>query len=130
MTAPITDLPIWAALIIAVFLLLGAVLSLIGAIGFLRLPSFYERLHAPTLSTSWGVGGVMFASILYFSLTGSRLVAHEILIGIFVTLTTPVTFMLLARAALHRDRTENPDKVAVPERFDPTDGSDERGSQI
>ncbi|EHJ58348.1 monovalent cation/proton antiporter, MnhG/PhaG subunit [Novosphingobium pentaromativorans US6-1] len=29
---------------------------------------------------------------------------HEILIGIFVTLTTPVTLMLLARAALYRDR--------------------------
>ena len=29
-----------------------------------------------------------------------------ILIGIFVTLTTPVTLILLARAALHRDRSE------------------------
>ena len=32
--------------------------------------------------------------------------SHELLIGIFVTVTTPVTFMLLARAALHRDRAE------------------------
>jgi multicomponent K+:H+ antiporter subunit G len=31
---------------------------------------------------------------------------HEVLIGLFVTMTTPVTFMLLARAALYRDRAE------------------------
>ncbi len=101
------DIPLWAAIAIAFFLLLGAALALIGAIGFLRLPNFYERLHPPTLSTSWGTGGVMTASILFFSISGGRLVAHEILIGIFITITTPVTFMLLARAALHRDRFEN-----------------------
>lgn len=101
------DIPIWAAVAIAFFLLFGAVLALIGAIGFLRLPNFYERLHPPTLSTSWGTGGIMTASILFFSIAGGRLVAHEILIGLFITITTPVTFMLLARAALHRDRFEN-----------------------
>lgn len=31
---------------------------------------------------------------------------HEILIGAFITATTPVALMLLARAALYRDRTE------------------------
>nr|CAD6615095.1 monovalent cation/H+ antiporter subunit G [Rhizobium sp. Khangiran2] len=104
------DIPIWAAMLVAFFLLLGAGLALIGAIGFLRLPNFYERLHPPTLSTSWGTGGIMTASILFFSLAGGRLVAHELLVGLFITVTTPVTFMLLARAALHRDRFEdNPD---------------------
>ena len=101
------DIPIWAAMLVAFFLLLGAGLALIGAIGFLRLPNFYERLHPPTLSTSWGTGGIMTASILFFSLAGGRLVAHELLVGLFITVTTPVTFMLLARAALHRDRFEN-----------------------
>ena len=111
------DIPIWAAILVAFFLLLGAGLALIVAIGFLRLPNFYERLHPPTLSTSWGTGGIMTASILFFSFAGGRLVAHELLIGLFITVTTPVTFMLLARAALHRDRfEENPDvpsKVTV-----------------
>ncbi|WP_029619840.1 monovalent cation/H(+) antiporter subunit G [Pseudorhizobium marinum] len=106
-----TDIPVWAALVIAFFLLGGAALVLIGAVGFLRLPDFYERLHPPTLSTSWGTGGIMIASILFFSISGGRLVAHEILVGIFITMTTPVTFMLLARAALHRDRYEKNPKV-------------------
>ena len=110
------DIPLWAAIPIAFFLMVGALLALIGAIGFLRLPTFYERIHAPTLSTSWGTGGIMTASILFFSIAGGRVVAHEILIGIFITVTTPVTFMLLARAALHRDRFEkHPD---VPSRAD------------
>lgn len=114
MMQPVSDMPLWAAIAVSIFLLLGAALTLIGTIGFLRLPSFYERLHAPTLGTSWGVGAIMLASILYFSVTADRLVLHEILIGLFVTVTTPVTFMLLARAALHRDRAEqNPD---VPEK--------------
>ena len=123
------DIPIWVAILIAFFLLIGAVLALIGAIGFLRLPTFYERIHAPTLATSWGTGGIMTASILFFSVAGGRLVAHEILIGIFITVTTPVTFMLLARAALHRDRVENnpdvPNEGAPVAPHDGDEASDE-----
>ena len=107
MTYAAADIPVWVAVVIAFFLIFGAGLAVIGAIGVLRLPTFYQRIHAPTLSTSWGTGGVMTASILFFSIAGGRLVAHEILIGVFITVTTPVTFMLLARAALHRDRFEN-----------------------
>jgi multicomponent K+:H+ antiporter subunit G len=106
MMHPAMDLPVWVAALVAFFLVLGALLALIGAIGFLRLPSFYERIHAPTLGTSWGIGGVMLGSMIFFSVATSRLAIHEILIGVFVTVTTPVTLMMLARAALHRDRAE------------------------
>ena len=117
MTYSVADLPLWAALVVSFFLLLGASLTLVGAIGFLRLPSFYLRIHAPTIGTSWGVGGIMLASMIYFSVSSDSLVLHEFLVGVFVTVTTPVTFMLLARAALHRDRSERngkaPDKGAA-----------------
>jgi len=104
------DLPAWAALAVAFFLVVGAGLTLIGTIGFVRLPTFYERIHAPTLGTSWGTGGIVMASMIFFTVLSTRPVVHEILIGIFVTVTTPVTLMLLARATLHRDRAEgNPD---------------------
>lgn len=104
------DLPAWAALTVAFFLVIGAGLTLIGTIGFVRLPTFYERIHAPTLGTSWGTGGIVMASMIFFTVLSTRPVVHEILIGIFVTVTTPVTLMLLARATLHRDRAEgNPD---------------------
>ena len=101
-----SDLPSWAALLTALLVLVGAALTLAGAIGTLRFRSFYERIHAPTLGTSWGTGAIALASMLFFSALGSRLVIHELLIAVFITVTTPVTLMLLARAALYRDRTE------------------------
>ncbi|WP_378941952.1 monovalent cation/H(+) antiporter subunit G [Mesorhizobium sp. ANAO-SY3R2] len=99
-------LPAWAALLTAFLVLAGAALTLIGAIGTLRFRSFFERVHAPTLGTSWGMGAILLGSMLYFSVLGSRPVLHEILIAVFVTITTPVTLMLLARAALYRQRSE------------------------
>ena len=123
------DLPAWAALLTAMLILLGAALTLAGAIGTLRFESFFERVHAPTLGTSWGTGATVLASIVFFSALDSRLVAHEILIGVFITVTTPVTLMLLARAALYRDRTEMDATVpsrrilAVPSKVVPQDGS-------
>ncbi|RTM09980.1 MAG: cation:proton antiporter [Hyphomicrobiales bacterium] len=107
-------LPAWAALLTAFLVLLGAGLTLLGAIGTLRFGSFFERVHAPTLGTSWGTGAIVLASIVCFSVLGSRPVANELLIGVFITVTTPVTLMLLARAALYRDRAEG--KPGVPDR--------------
>jgi multicomponent K+:H+ antiporter subunit G len=102
------------AWLVAAFLIIGAGLTLIGSFGLYRLRSFYDRIHAPTLGTSWGTAAIVLASIIYFSVLQSRPVFHEILIGIFVTITTPVTFMLLGRAALYRDRSEkNPEVPAM-----------------
>jgi len=110
----LAEVPVWAAVPAAVLLLVGAGLTLIGSFGMLRLSSFYDRIHAPTLGTSWGTAGVVMASMIVFSALGSRPVLHELLLGVFVTLTTPVTLMLLGRAALYRDRTEgNPDVPAM-----------------
>jgi multicomponent K+:H+ antiporter subunit G len=104
------ELPAWAAIAVAVLVLAGAAMALVGAIGLLRFGSFYDRLHPPTLGTSAGTVLICAASILCFSVLGTRLSVHEMLIVLFMTVTTPVTFMLLARAALYRDRIEgNPD---------------------
>ncbi|MGG5808273.1 monovalent cation/H(+) antiporter subunit G [Falsiroseomonas sp. CW058] len=110
------DLPAWAALPVAALLLAGAGLALVGSVGLLRLRSFHERMHAPTLGTTLGIGAVLLASMLFFSVQQSRFVLHEILIAAFMVVTTPVTLMLLARAALYRDRQEgNPDVPPAPE---------------
>ena len=101
-----TELPAWAALLTALLLLLGAGLSFIGSLGLLRLKSFYDRVHAPTLGTTLGTGSILIASMLFFSVLETRFVIHEILIAVFVTVTTPVTLILLVRAAIFRDRRE------------------------
>jgi len=105
------ELPLLAAIPVAVLLLVGAALALTGSIGLLRLRSFYERLHAPTIGTSCGMSCILLASMLFFSVLQSRLVVHEILIGFLLIVTTPVTLMLVGRAALHRDRLEGSHKV-------------------
>lgn len=108
------ELPVWVAVIVAAFVLLGAGLTLTGLIGFLRLRTFYDRIHAPTLGTSWGTASIVIASMVLFTTLQSRPVIHEMLIGILVTVTTPVTLMLLGRAALYRDRAAgNPDVPPV-----------------
>lgn len=106
MTPVLDSLPIWVAVPAAFFLVVGATLTLIGSWGLFRLSSFYERIHAPTLGTSWGVAGVVLASVLIFSALQGRFVTHELLIALFVTVTTPVTLMLLSRAVLYRDEEE------------------------
>lgn len=101
-----TDIPVWLAIVVGLLSLSGALLTLLGCIGLARFDSFYERIHAPTLGTSFGTVAVLLASILYFSISGGRPAVHEVLILVFVSVTTPVTLMLLARAALYRDRAE------------------------
>lgn len=99
-------LPPWAALLVAALVLTGALFAFIGSLGLLRFGNFYQRVHAPTLGTTLGTFLVLAASITCFSVLQSRPVFHELLIGVFLTVTTPITLMLLVRAALYRDREE------------------------
>jgi len=101
------DLPVWAAIIISFFLVVGAFLTLVGCIGLVRFKSFYERIHAPTIGSSFGAGGILIASIMFFSILQSKPILHEVLITVFVVITTPVTLMLLSRAVIHRDQTHD-----------------------
>jgi multicomponent K+:H+ antiporter subunit G len=96
----------WAA---GILILLGAALAFTGSLGLLRLKSFYDRVHPPTMGTTLGTGLILIGSMLHFSALEARPVLHEILIGALMTVTTPVTYMLLVRAALHRDRAEGRD---------------------
>lgn len=109
-----TAMPEWLQLGIALIVLAGALVTFIGTVGLLRWRTFYQRVHAPTLGSSLGAVLVLLGSSLHASFALGRPVLHEALILVFILVTTPVTLVLLARAALYRDRAEgNPD---VPER--------------
>jgi multicomponent K+:H+ antiporter subunit G len=101
------DISTFAAVLTAALLVCGGVTTLIGALGLLTLRTFYERVHAPTLGTTLGTVCVAMASIVHFSTLGTRPVLHEVLIVIFVTVTTPITLLILVRAALFRDQSED-----------------------
>jgi multicomponent K+:H+ antiporter subunit G len=88
--------------IVSVLLLLGSIFTLIGAIGLARLPDFYMRLHGPTKSTTLGVGGVVLASVVYFSTHNDFASLHELLIPAFLFLTAPISAHMLAKAGIQQ----------------------------
>ncbi len=96
-------LPWWAAVPVAFLLVLGGLITVLGTLGMLRLQSFYQRIHGPAITITLGAGCILVASMVYFSVTQSRLVIHEVLIALFVLMTAPVVSMLIMRAAVYRD---------------------------
>jgi len=99
----IEHLPGWAALPVALLLVLGATIILVGALGLLRLRTFYQRIHGPAITVTLGAGCLLLASMLYFTVAQSRLVIHEIIITVFILMTAPVVAMTVMRAAVYRD---------------------------
>ena len=110
----VAELPSWVVVLTSVLLVSGAAITFVGALGLLRLGSFYERVHAPTLGTTLGTLAVALASMIYFSAIAGRPMLHEILIVVFVTVTTPVTLTILVRAARFRDTSPSPDDTDGP----------------
>lgn len=108
------DLPLWAAVAVGLFVVTGAFLTFVGCLGLARLRNFYQRIHAPTLGTSFGTLMILIGSMIYFSVTHTRLAVHEVLIFVFVSVTTPATLVMLARASLYRDRSEYHADVPPP----------------
>lgn len=103
-----------AELLVSLFILVGAFFGLTGSMGLARLPDFYTRLHGPTKATTLGVGGVLIASILHFSLMGPALSLRELLIALFLFLTAPVSAHVLAKAGVRRgiaSRAPLPDEL-------------------
>ncbi|MCL4182424.1 MAG: monovalent cation/H(+) antiporter subunit G [Burkholderiaceae bacterium] len=98
------QVPLWAAVPVTLLLLLAGCLVVIGSLGLLRLSNFYQRSHGPAMINTLGAGCILIASMLYFTALQSRPVVHELLITVAVVLTSPVTAMLLMRAAVYRDR--------------------------
>lgn len=110
----LAEIPVWATIVISLLVILGTGLTLLGTLGLVLLTSFYDRIHAPTLGSSWGTAATMLGSALMFSLTGGRPVLHEVIIAMLIMTTTPVTLMILARAALARgDVTERAGRPAA-----------------
>ena len=105
-----SELPAWAAVPAAILLVAAGLLAAIGAIGLARLPEFFMRMHPPAMSSTLGAGCVLLASMLVSSAVEGRPVLHALLITLFLVITSPVTAMLLARAAVYRRgrRTREP----------------------
>lgn len=98
-------------------LLISAFTLFVGALGLVRFPDFFMRLHAPTKASTLGVGGILLASMIVSAAQG-RMGLAELLITLFVFVTAPVSANLMAQAALHLLRVTShvsAPKDAVPE---------------
>lgn len=87
-------------ILVSIFLLIGAFFTLVGGIGMVRLPDLFMRLHAPTKSSTLGLGSFLIAAIIFAAFNG-RFGFAEILITLFAFITAPVSANLMAQAALH-----------------------------
>ena len=81
----------------ALLILAGGLFSLIAAIGVLRLPDLYTRLHAASKAGAIGAG-LIFLAVAVTSFDGA-VILRSLLGIVFLLLSTPVSAHLLARAA-------------------------------
>ena len=97
-------MPALAEIVVAVLLLGSGIVVLVAALGLWRLPDFFLRMHAPSLASTLAAWIVTLASIVHFSVREGGLALHVWLIVIVLSITTPITTIVLARAALFRRR--------------------------
>lgn len=88
----IIDILSWA------FIILGAFSLITGAVGVLRLPDVYTRMHAASITDTLGAGSIILGLMLQ---AGPTLVAAKLLlILVFIFFTSPASSFALAHAAL------------------------------
>lgn len=81
-------------------MLAGGLFCLIGGIGLLRMPDFYTRMHAASVTETLGVGLILLGLLLQ---AGWSLIAAKLaMIGLLVFFVSPTASHALARAALLR----------------------------
>ncbi|MFB3100179.1 MAG: monovalent cation/H(+) antiporter subunit G [Gammaproteobacteria bacterium] len=80
-------------------LMAGSTFLIIGAIGLIRFPDFFTRLHATSVIDTLGCIFIMFGLMLQAGL--SIVTVKLFLVVIFILFTTPAAAHALAKAALH-----------------------------
>ena len=87
-------------ILVSIFLMIGTFFMLVGGIGMVRLPDLFMRLHAPTKSSTLGLGSFLIAAMIYSAFQG-RFGFAELLLTLFAFLTAPVSANLMAQAPKH-----------------------------
>ena len=114
------------ALVGAVLSLLGALFFLAAVIGLLRLPDFYTRAHAPTKAATLGLLLTALGSIGLHADRDAAFVLEKVLLILFVLLTVPVSTQMLVRGAAARSvpQTSNTLGTATAGPIEPLGESD------
>lgn len=86
----------------ASWMLLGAggIFCIIGALGLVRMPDFYTRMHAASVTDTLGAGLILTGLVIQ---AGFTLIAVKLLIiGLLIFFTSPTATHALAKAAFVR----------------------------
>lgn len=86
--------------LVAMLMIAGAFFGLVAALGVLRMPDIYMRMHAATKAGAFGASLMAIAAVLQFGNLRSFILA--LLLITFFYLTAPVAAQALGRAAYRR----------------------------
>ena len=79
-------------------LAIGGIFCVIGAIGLLRMPDFFTRMHAASVIETLGAGLILFGLIIQ---AGWTLIAVKlVMLFLLIFFASPTASHALARAAL------------------------------
>ena len=81
----------------AIFLILGGILTLVAAVGVLRMPDLFLRMHAATKAGTVGVSSIAIGVMIHFGTL--TVISRGVLVIAFFLLTAPVAAHMIARAA-------------------------------
>lgn len=91
------QIEIVVALVVALVMVVGASFSLLAAIGLIRFPDLYTRMHAASKAGTIGSGLLLFAAGLHS--LDPAIFARALAAFVFFVLTAPISAHLLAKAA-------------------------------
>lgn len=81
-------------------LVAGSFFSLVGGFGLIRMPDFYTRMHAASVTDTLGAGLILLGLMLQAGLT--LVTVKLIMVGLLIFVASPTASHALARAALLR----------------------------
>ena len=87
--------------LIASLLIFGTFLSIVSALGILRLPDILMRLQAMSKASTLGITCTVAAVALYFN--SAEISVRALFVITFLFLTSPILAHLIARNAYHSD---------------------------
>ncbi len=87
-------------IVIVILAVIGTVITLISAIGILRLPDVYARMHAAGKTSTLGVSCLLLSAGIYF---GKGELFRMIILLVLFFVTGPIATTTMARAAYRTD---------------------------
>ena len=88
--------------LIGILILAGSFFILVAAIGIIRFPDIYSRLHATKKATSFGILLIILGVALYFFTL--EVIIKAILILVFIYLTAPLAAHSISNSSVRKKK--------------------------